>query len=184
MSSVSLIETKRFVDARGWFSEVYNERTMSSLGVDEQFVQDNHSLSIAAGTLRGLHFQTPPYAQAKLVRCTRGAVFDVAVDIRRGSPTFGRWIGYELSAENGFQLYIPAGYAHGFITLEPMTEVVYKVSAVYDPKSDKGIRWNDPNIAIDWPFPNGAEPTLSEKDACQQLLSEFDSPFTYDGTPL
>ncbi len=184
MSGVVLIETKRFADARGWFSEVYSERTMAPLGVDVQFVQDNHSLSLGAGTLRGLHFQTPPFAQAKLVRCTRGAIFDVAVDIRRGSPTFGRWVGYELSAENGFQLFVPVGYAHGFITLEPSTEVVYKVSAAYAAENDSGIRWDDPAIGIDWRLPDGAAPILSDKDASQQTLSGFDSPFLYDGVPL
>ncbi|KRD63427.1 dTDP-4-dehydrorhamnose 3,5-epimerase [Ensifer sp. Root278] len=183
-SKVLLLRPKRFGDGRGWFSEVYNEKTFSTYGISDRFVQDNHSLSVPAGTLRGLHFQTAPYEQAKLVRCIRGKIFDVAVDIRRGSPSFGQWVGVELSAENGHQLYVPVGFAHGFVTLEPSTEVTYKVSNLYSPENDGGILWNDPQIGIDWPLPGGIEPILSLKDGLQPLLGDFDSPFAYDGVPL
>lgn len=183
-SKVVLLRPKRFGDDRGWFSEVYNEKIFSGYGIDDRFVQDNHSLSVPVGTLRGLHFQTPPFEQAKLVRCIRGRIFDVAVDIRSGSPTFAQWVGAELSAENGHQLYVPVGFAHGFITLEPSTEVTYKVSNLYSPENDGGILWNDPQIGIDWPLPGGIEPILSPKDGLQRLLGDFDSPFVYDGVPL
>lgn len=181
---VVLLRPKRFGDDRGWFSEVYNEKTFAAYGITDRFVQDNHSLSIPAGTLRGLHFQTPPYEQAKLVRCTRGRIFDVVVDIRRSSPTFGRWVGAELSAENGHQLYVPVGFAHGFVTLEPSTEVTYKVSNLYSPENDGGILWDDPEIGIAWPLPEGIAPILSLKDWRQPPLRHFRSPFDYDGTPL
>jgi dTDP-4-dehydrorhamnose 3,5-epimerase len=183
-SQVAIIRPRRFGDERGWFTEVYSEATFAKHGIAERFVQDNHSLSVPVGTLRGLHFQTPPFAQAKLVRCIRGRIFDVAVDVRRGSPTYGRWIGAELSVENGHQLYIPVGFAHGFVTLESSTEVTYKVSDVYTPANDGGIRWNDPDVAIAWPLPEGVVPTLSGKDEVQPLLADFDSPFDYDGSPL
>ncbi len=184
MSCVKLIECRRFEDARGWFTEVYSEAAFAGHGIADRFVQDNHSLSRPVGTLRGLHFQTPPHAQAKLVRCIRGRILDVAVDVRRGSPTYGRWVGAELSAENGRQLYIPVGFAHGFVTLEPETEVTYKVTDVYAPKNDGGIRWNDPTVAIDWSLPAGVTPVLSAKDELLPTLAEFDSPFEYDGVPL
>ncbi len=183
-SNVVLLRPKRFGDDRGWFSEVYNERIFSGYGIDDRFVQDNHSLSVPVGTLRGLHFQTPPFEQAKLVRCIRGRIFDVAVDIRSGSPTFGRWVGAELSAENGHQLYVPVGFAHGFVTLEPSTEVTYKVSNLYAPQNDCGIFWNDPQVGIAWPLPRGVNPILSPKDGCQPLLRDFESSFSYDGVPL
>ena len=187
MSPVQLIRPRRFGDTRGWFTEVYSVPAFSKLGIDCAFVQDNHSLSIPAFTLRGLHFQTPPRGQDKLVRCVRGRIFDVAVDIRKESPTFGHWVGAELSAENGHQLFIPIGFAHGFVTLEDNCEVTYKCSDTYAPDSDGGIRWNDPAIGaggIDWPMPAGTLPELSTKDAVQPLLSDFDSPFSYDGRPL
>ncbi len=183
-SKVVLIRPKRFGDDRGWFSEVYNEKVFSGYGIEDRFVQDNHSLSVPVGTLRGLHFQTPPFEQAKLVRCIRGRIFDVAVDIRRASPTFGRWVGAELSAENGNQLYVPVGFAHGFVTLEPSTEVTYKVSNLYSLENDGGILWDDSEIGIEWPLPRGVEPILSPKDGRQPLLRDFDSPFEYDGVPL
>ena len=183
MSKVLLLKTRRFGDSRGWFAETYNAARFSGLGISETFVQDNHSFSATQGTLRGLHFQTPPHAQAKLVRCTRGRILDVAVDVRRGSPTYGKWVGAELSAENGDQLFVPVGFAHAFLTLTPDCEVVYKVSGLYAPANDGGIRWNDPTIAIDWPLPQGGA-TLSDKDAALPLLAEFDSPFAYDGVPL
>jgi dTDP-4-dehydrorhamnose 3,5-epimerase len=184
MHGVTLIRPKRFGDARGWFTEVYSEPVFEKLGITCRFVQDNHSLSVPAFTLRGLHFQSPPRGQDKLVRCIRGRIFDVAVDVRNGSPTYGQWVGAELSAENGHQLYIPIGYAHGFVTLEPDCEVSYKCSDTYAPDADGGIRWDDPAIGIEWPLPPSVAPELSAKDQVQPLLADFDSPFPYDGNPL
>lgn len=181
---VILVTPKRFADSRGWFCETYSIGKFTDLGIDCQFVQDNHSLSIPAFTLRGLHFQTPPAGQAKLVRCVRGRIFDVAVDVRLGSPTYGRWVGAELSAAAGNQLFIPIGFAHGFLTLEAECEIVYKVSSPYAPANDGGIRWDDAAIAVDWPIPEGIQPLLSEKDAGLPTLAEFQSPFAYDGHPL
>lgn len=183
-SKVVLVRPKRIGDDRGWFSETYNETVFARFGIRDRFVQDNHSLSVPVGTLRGLHFQTPPFEQAKLVRCIRGRIFDVAVDVRHGSPTYGRWVGAELSSENGHQLYVPVGFAHGFVTLEPATEVTYKVSNIYSPTNDGGILWSDPQIGLEWPLPQGVAPILSPKDERQPLLNDFDSPFTYDGIPL
>lgn len=154
------------------------------LGITCTFVQDNHSLSIPRFTLRGLHFQTPPHGQDKLVRCIQGRIFDVAVDVRRGSPTYAQWVGAELSAENGHQLFIPVGFAHGFVTLEEACEVTYKCSATYASACDGGIRWDDPAIGINWPIPTGTMPVLSDKDRNQPLLTDFGSPFAYDGRPL
>lgn len=181
---VQLVRPRRHGDARGWFTETYNRDTFAALGIHCVFVQDNHSLSAPAFTLRGLHFQAPPRAQDKLVRCVRGRIFDVAVDVRRGSPTYGQWVGAELSAENGHQLFVPVGFAHGFLTLEPDCEVTYKCSNTYAPEADGGIAWNDPDIAVDWPLPPGRAPELSGKDARQPNLAEFNSPFPYDGRPL
>jgi dTDP-4-dehydrorhamnose 3,5-epimerase len=183
-SPVKLIVPRRFGDSRGWFTEVYSVPAFASLDITCTFVQDNHSLSAPAHTLRGLHFQTPPRAQDKLVRCVRGRIYDVVVDVRKGSPTYGKWVGAELSAENGHQLFIPTGFAHGFVTLEPDCEVFYKCSDTYAPDCDGGIRWNDPAIGITWPIPAGATPELSAKDAVQPSLADFDSPFPYDGRPL
>jgi len=183
-SPVRLIKPRRHGDARGWFTEVYSEPAFAALGIDCRFVQDNHSLSGPAFTLRGLHFQIPWRGQDKLVRCIRGRIFDVAVDVRRGSPTYGRWIGAELSADNGHQLFIPIGFAHGFVTLEADCEVTYKCSDTYAPDHDGGIRWDDPAIGITWPVPAGMAPELSAKDKVQPLLADFDSPFAYDGRPL
>lgn len=182
--AVKLISGRRFADARGWFSEVYNAKVFAGRGIDEAFVQDNHSLSRPQGTIRGLHFQTPPHGQAKLVRCLRGVIFDVAVDVRKGSPTYGQWVGAELSAENGRQLFIPVGFAHGFMTLEPDTEVFYKVTDFYAPACDGGLLWNDPDIGVEWPALPDGSPLLSEKDESLPRLSQFDSPFPYDGVPL
>lgn len=182
MNPVQLIEPKRFGDARGWFTETYNEATFAARGIDVRFVQDNHSLSVPAFTLRGLHFQIPPHGQDKLVRCIRGRIFDVAVDVRKGSPTYGQWVGVELTAANGHQLFIPVGFAHAFVTLEPECEVTYKCSALYAPQSDGGIRWD--SVGIDWPIPAGVVPELSDKDKVLPTLSEFESPFAYDGRPL
>lgn len=182
MSPVQLITPKRFGDARGWFTEVYSEPAFDALGINCRFVQDNHSLSVPAFTLRGLHFQTPPRGQDKLVRCIRGRIFDVAVDVRKDSPTYGQWVGAELSAENGHQLFVSIGFAHAFLTLEPNCEVTYKVSDTYAPDHDAGIRWD--SVGIDWPMPAGTTPELSAKDAGLPGLDEFDSPFPYDGNPL
>lgn len=179
LSGVKLLKPKRFGDSRGFFAETYNQRACVSLGVDVTFVQDNHSLSTAAGTVRGLHFQAPPHAQAKLVRCGRGALFDVAVDIRTGSPTYGEWFGAELSFDNGRQLCIPAGFAHGFVTRAPDTEIVYKCSDYYAPETEGALRFDDPDIGIDWGL-DGLPPILSEKDAAAGLLADFDSPFTFE----
>jgi len=183
-SPVQLITPRRHGDGRGWFTETYNRNSFAAFDISCTFVQDNHSLSVPQFTLRGLHFQTPPRAQDKLLRCIRGRIFDVAVDVRNGSPTWGNWVGVELSAENGYQLYIPVGFAHGFVTLEPNTEVTYKCSDTYAPDCDGGVRWDDPAIGIDWPIPVGAVPELSAKDAVQPVLADFDSPFPYDGRPL
>ena len=181
-SPVQLIRQRRHGDARGWFTEVYNRDTFAALGIEQTFVQDNHSLSAPAFTLRGLHFQTPPRGQDKLVRCIRGRIFDVAVDVRAGSPTYGQWVGAELSAENGLQLFVPIGFAHGFVTLEADCEVTYKCTDLYAPDHDGGIRWD--SVGIDWPIPAGTVPELSPKDATLPLLDGFDSPFPYDGNPL
>ena len=181
---VQLIEPRRFGDARGWFTEVYSEPVFADLGIHCRFVQDNHSLSVPRYTVRGLHFQSPPRSQDKLVRCIRGRIFDVAVDIRKDSPTYGKWVGAELSAENGHQLFIPVGFAHGFVTLEPDCEVIYKCSDTYAPEKDGGVRWDDPVIGIDWPIPPEWAPELSAKDKMQPLLVDLDSPFSYDGRPL
>lgn len=179
---VQLIRPKRFGDARGWFTEVYSVPAFAAVGIPQTFVQDNHSLSVPVYTLRGLHFQTPPRGQDKLVRCIRGRIFDVAVDVRRGSPTYGQWVGAELSAENGHQLFLPIGFAHGFVTLEPDCEVTYKCSDTYAPEADGGIRWD--SVRIDWSLPPGVTPELSAKDKIQPTLAQFDSPFPYDGRPL
>ncbi|WP_425053926.1 dTDP-4-dehydrorhamnose 3,5-epimerase [Psychromarinibacter sp. S121] len=178
LDGVYIITPRRFGDHRGFFSESYSERVFSDAGIDIRFVQDNHSLSGTTGTVRGLHFQSPPHAQAKLVRCGRGRIFDVAVDIRRGSPTYGQWTGAELSFENGKQLLVPEGFLHGFMTLEPDCEIVYKCSDFYAPECDGAVRWNDPDIGIAWPD-TGVEPVLSDKDAKAQSLADFDTPFTY-----
>ncbi|SPH27616.1 dTDP-4-dehydrorhamnose 3,5-epimerase [Ascidiaceihabitans donghaensis] len=174
LEGVLILTPARFGDARGFFSESWNRATMLDAGIDLEFVQDNHSLSARKGTLRGLHFQTPPMAQDKLVRCGRGALFDVAVDIRSSSATFGQWFGVELSAENGRQLLVPAGFAHGFVTLQDDTEICYKCTAPYAPDCDAGIAWDDPDIGVDWGI---SEPVLSEKDALAPTLKKLGSPF-------
>jgi dTDP-4-dehydrorhamnose 3,5-epimerase len=175
--TLKLIKPKRHGDHRGFFSQTYSRRTYSDLGIDVEFVQDNHSLSKDIGTLRGLHFQAPPHAQAKLVRCGRGAIFDVAVDIRRGSLTYGQWEGHELTAENGEQLYIPVGFAHGFVTLEPDSEIVYKCSDYYALETEGAVLLTDPVVGIDWPME--VDPILSDKDAAAPLLADFESPFVF-----
>jgi dTDP-4-dehydrorhamnose 3,5-epimerase len=180
--AVLLIRPRRFADERGWFTESWHRERFRALGVAVDFCQDNHSCSRRLATLRGLHFQAPPHAQAKLVRCTRGKIFDVAVDLRRASPTFGRWVGAELGAADGNQLFIPAGFAHGFVTLEDDSEVEYKVDAFYAPEADAGIAWDDPDIAIDWPL--AGPPILSDKDRALPRLAELAIDFPYDGEPL
>jgi len=177
---VWVITPPRFGDARGFFAETYNQAKLAAQGILLDFVQDNHSLSAQIGTVRGLHFQAPPHAQAKLVRCGRGVLFDVAVDIRRGSPTYGRWFGCELSFENGRQLLIPAGFAHGFVTRAPDTEIIYKCSDIYAPQTEGALRWDDPDIGIDWAM-GDLVPILSDKDAAAPAFRGFDSPFAYEG---
>lgn len=177
LEGVIALEPRRFGDHRGFFAETYNRAAFSRLGIETEFVQDNHSFSTEVGTVRGMHFQAPPHAQAKLVRCGRGAIFDVAVDIRKGSPTYGQWVGYELSAANGMQLLIPAGFAHGFVTLEPESEIVYKCSDYYAPETEGALRWDDPGVDIDWPL--SGEAILSEKDARAPCLDDLDSPFEW-----
>ena len=169
---VVLITPKNFRDERGFFSETWNERTLSAAGFDLRFVQDNHALSRTEGTVRGLHFQTPPKAQDKLIRCTRGSILDVAVDIRRSSKTFGQHVAIVLSAENWSQLLVPKGFAHGYATLEPDTEVIYKVSDYYSPAHDKGLAWDDPELAIAWGIAR-AQAVLSDKDKMQPRLAEL-----------
>lgn len=173
LPSVVVLEPRVFTDGRGWFFESYNERVVdSTLGV-EGFVQDNQSSS-AKGVLRGLHYQLPPSAQGKLVRCIRGSVFDVAVDIKRSSDTFGQWFGVELSGDNKKQLWVPVGFAHGFLALEPDSEVFYKTTAFYDAESERSIRWDDPTIDIDWPD-LGSAPSLTEKDESAPLLEQAET---------
>lgn len=178
-----LLATKRHADSRGWFSESYNERALAKQDIACSFVQDNQSMSRRRGTIRGLHFQLPPMAQAKLVRAVRGSILDIAVDIRRDSPSFGRFVAAELSADNGLQLFVPVGFAHGFCTLEDDTEVAYKVSEFYSPEHDAGIHWDDPEIAVPWPVDPG-EITVSDKDAVQPALAQFRGEFSYHGEPL
>jgi dTDP-4-dehydrorhamnose 3,5-epimerase len=177
LTDVIIVEPTVHGDHRGWFMETYNENIFNDSGININFVQDNQSFSAAKGTLRGLHYQLYPKDQTKLVRCTKGTIYDVAVDIRRGSPNFGQWIGIELSAENKKQLLIPNGFAHGFITLTDNVEVQYKVDEVYSPENDRGIRWNDPEININWP--PGIIPILSKKDKEAPLLKDAEINFTY-----
>lgn len=180
LDGVYVITPKRHGDDRGFFSETFSHKLMAEAGIHIDFVQDNQSLSVNTGTVRGLHFQSPPHAQAKLVRCGRGCLFDVAVDIRKGSPTFGQWVGEELSFENGKQLLVPAGFLHGFITRAPDTEIVYKCSDYYAPDCDGAVRFDDPDIGIDWQM-DGPPAAVSDKDAKAPLLKDFVSPFTYEG---
>jgi dTDP-4-dehydrorhamnose 3,5-epimerase len=165
ISDVRLIKTRVFRDSRGWFCETYNKQAWAQAGIEFEFefVQDNHSLSVEKGVVRGLHFQVPPFQQDKLIRAVRGAIFDVAVDLRRHSSTFGKHVSLILSAEEWNQLLVPAGFAHGFCTLEPNTEVIYKVTQYYSPAHDRGVVWNDPELGIAWPV-TGSEALLSEKD--------------------
>ncbi len=173
---VRILKPKKFGDHRGFFSETYNKQALAEAGIDLDFVQDNHSLSGEVGTLRGLHFQTPPFGQDKLVRVVRGAILDVAVDLRKGSATYGKHVAAEISAEAWNQILVPIGFAHGFITLTPDVEVIYKVTNYYAPAHDKGLLWSDPSLGIDWPLPPGG-PILSDKDKVQPTLAEIDAPF-------
>ncbi|MBK1636856.1 dTDP-4-dehydrorhamnose 3,5-epimerase [Rhodovulum adriaticum] len=179
LPGVLLIEPARFGDARGFFCESWNRQRFADHGIDLDFVQDNHSFSVRANTVRGLHFQAPPHAQAKLVRCGRGVLFDVAVDIRRGSPTYGQWVGAELSFENGRQLLIPAGFLHGFATRSEETEIIYKCSDYYAPDCEGAVRHDDPDIGIDWGLTGPA--VLSDKDAAAPWLRDIDTPFAWGG---
>lgn len=178
LSDILILTPARHGDARGFFCETWNRERLAGHGIKTEFVQDNHSFSQARNTLRGLHYQAPPDAQAKLVRCGRGALFDVAVDIRKGSPTYGHWVGVELSFENGRQLLIPEGFLHGFVTLTDETEIVYKCSDYYAPQSDGAVRWD--SCGIDWPLSDA--PVLSAKDSAAPPLAEFDSPFIWTRT--
>jgi len=175
---VLLIEPKRFGDDRGFFSEVFSRRMLAECGLDAEFVQDNHSLSRQVGVVRGLHFQVAPSAQGKLVRVVRGAIRDIAVDIRVGSPTYGQHVSAVLSAENWRQLWVPRGFAHGFCTLEPDTEVIYKVDAYYDREADRGILWNDPALGINWPV-TAEQAVLSDKDRAAPRLADLPAQFRY-----
>jgi dTDP-4-dehydrorhamnose 3,5-epimerase len=172
-----LITTRRFTDARGFFAETYNEKDFAALGVLDRFVQDNVSLSVSKGTIRGMHFQLPPHAQAKLVRVQRGSILDVAVDIRRSSSTYGRYVAVRLDEGSGTQFYVPVGFAHGFCTLEPNTEVTYKVTEFYFPEFDRGVVWNDPDLALPWPITE-IEAVVSEKDCAAPRLRDL--PFCFD----
>ncbi|MBM3600888.1 MAG: dTDP-4-dehydrorhamnose 3,5-epimerase [Alphaproteobacteria bacterium] len=175
---VKLFHPKKFGDQRGFFSETYSRRAFAAAGVDLEFVQDNHALSAEVGTVRGLHFQVPPAVQGKLVRVSRGAIFDVAVDIRRGSPTYGRWAAARISAAAWNQIFVPAGFAHGYCTLEPDTEVVYKVTDFYAPEHERGMLWNDPAIGIEWPV-EAARAILSGKDRALPRLADLPEYFTW-----
>jgi dTDP-4-dehydrorhamnose 3,5-epimerase len=178
LPEVKLIQPVRHGDARGYFSEVYREDALRKAGVEIDFVQDNQSMSAPVGVLRGLHFQTPPMAQAKLIRVIAGSIVDVAVDIRWGSPTYGKHVAVVLSAAEGNQLLVPEGFAHGFCTLEPNSTVIYKVNRYYSPENDRGLLWNDPALGIDWRL-EGREPTLSDKDKKHPTLAELPHYFTH-----
>lgn len=173
---VLVLSPRKFADARGFFSETYNRELFSSLGIRSEFVQDNHSRSEQVGTLRGLHFQTPPHAQAKLVRVLRGSILDVAVDLRRSSSTYGHHVKAVISAYEWNQIFIPDGFAHGFLTLEPGTEVAYKTSNLYAPSHDAGLPWNDPDLAIDWGWKGDV--ILSDKDKVHKSFASFETPFS------
>ena len=175
LNGLAVITPRRFGDHRGWFSESWSAQAQADAGIAIDWVQDNHSYSAEKGTLRGLHYQTPPHAQDKLVRCTRGAIWDVAVDFRKNSPTYLQHFGIELTAANGAQLLVPAGFLHGFVTLEDHCEVQYKCSAPYAPDCDAAIRWDDPALGIDWPL--DGKPRLSDKDAAAPLVADTISPF-------
>jgi dTDP-4-dehydrorhamnose 3,5-epimerase len=177
LEGLKVIEPEIYGDHRGWFMETYNDAKFKDAGIDVRFVQDNHSFSATQGTIRGLHYQLNPKSQTKLVRCTRGVIFDVVVDIRKGSPSFGKWYGIELSAENKKQLFVPKGFAHGFMTLTDDVEVLYKVDELYSPENDRGIIWNDTRIGINWP--THLTPILSGKDGLAPILERAEINFVY-----
>ncbi len=179
MHQLKVLSPARFEDSRGFFSETWNKARLAEQGIEIDFLQDNHSLSYEVGTVRGLHFQSPPHAQAKLVRCGSGRLLDVTVDIRIGSPTYGQWTGEELSFQNGRQLFVPVGFLHGFITLEPNTEINYKCSDYYAPECEGAVRFDDPDIGIAWPI-DPAKALLSDKDAAAQRLRDINNPFRYE----
>ena len=179
LPDVLVVTPKRFGDDRGFFSETWNRQAWKDGGIDLNFVQDNHSLSAQKGTLRGLHYQTPPHAQDKLVRVVAGSVLDVAVDARKGSPHYGMWVSVKLSAANGKQILVPKGFLHGFVTLEENTQVVYKCTDYYAPECDGSIQYNDPSLGIDWRLEDDGF-TLSEKDKNALTFADFDSPFEYE----
>ena len=179
MHQLKVLLPARFEDNRGFFSETWNKARLAGQGIEIDFVQDNHSLSYEAGTVRGLHFLAPPHAQAKLVRCGSGRLLDITVDIRIGSPTYGQWAGEELSFQNGKQLFVPVGFLHGFITLEPNTEINYKCSDYYAPECEGAVRFDDPDIGIAWPI-DPANALLSDKDAAAPLLRDLNNPFRYE----
>jgi dTDP-4-dehydrorhamnose 3,5-epimerase len=174
-----IIRPRRFDDHRGFFSETWSRRGLAGIDLDIDFVQDNHSLSLEPETVRGLHYQTAPFAQAKLVRVVRGAILDICVDIRWGSPTFGRHISHVLSARNWEQIFVPVGFAHGFRTLEPATEVIYKVSEYYSAPHDRGLRWDDPALGIDWGV-SADHAVLSDRDRQHPLLRDLPRDFVFD----
>lgn len=174
LEGVFLIKPDVFQDERGFFMETYSEKKLKEVGIVADFVQDNHSMSVTKGVLRGLHFQNPPHTQAKLVRVTKGAVFDVVVDLRKDSPTYGKWEGFELTANNFYMLFVPRGFAHGFVTLEDYTEFQYKCDNFYAPESEESLAWNDPGLNILWPI---KDPILSKKDSEAKLFKDFNSPF-------
>ncbi len=180
LPGVLLLRPRYFRDPRGYFVETYNKRAAVTAGIMADFVQDNQSLSLRPGTVRALHFQVPPEPQAKLVRVVRGSIYDVAVDLRVGSPSYGAWVAERLTAAGGEQLFVPRGFAHGFCTLEPDTEVAYKVDEYYAPASEQGLIWNDPTLAIGWPVA-AADVVLSDKDRALGFFADFASPFRYDG---
>lgn len=176
IAEVIVIEPRAFGDDRGWFMETYKQSEFTAKGIPFTFGQDNHSRSSASGVIRGLHYQKDPAAQGKLVRCIVGAVYDVAVDIRRGSPSYGRWVGVELNAENRRIVWVPPGFLHGFCTLTDISEVVYKATAEYSPSHERAVRWDDPTLAINWPTKT---PLLSAKDAVAPLLADADNNFEW-----
>jgi dTDP-4-dehydrorhamnose 3,5-epimerase len=178
---VKILEPERFGDQRGFFSETYNRRTLAGLGIELEFVQDNHSLSRSKGTIRGLHYQSPPFAQDKLVRVIRGSILDVAVDLRQGSPTYGRHVAAVISAKAWNQILVPVGFAHGFCTLEADTETIYKVTNYYSAEHDQGVLWNDPDLEINWPVAE-EKSVVSPKDRCLPRLSDIASPFAYEAS--
>ena len=177
LKDVYLVVPRRFADDRGFFAESWNKKTLEAAGLNlPECVQDNHSVSGAAGTVRGLHFQAPPHAQGKLVRCGQGEIFDVAVDIRKGSPHYGQWFGTTLSAENGHQLWVPAGFLHGFVSRVENSEILYKCTDYYNAEADGAVRWD--SCGIEW---GEAAPVLSAKDTAAPALADFESPFTWEG---